>query len=360
MDAGYPAHMGTLADTLASLPFLYKVGPREIARTESRWRGGTLAAGEVLWREGEEVRELAILLSGELEVLVDGRQVGFVAFGELVGEAAAFSTGTPRTATVRATEDSRIVRLSVDALQALRSENSPIYDVLLETALRTLARRVRGLDKAIARISLGEVATPKREEVSALVRLWRGLKPGKPTGKPPPLLPLLRAHPSLAHVPSMEELAANFVPQAVGEGEILFLEGEPGVAMYVVAEGRVDVLRHTAADKAVLLAQLGPGALFGFNPLVDPGMRAASCVATTKGWVYRLDGTTLQTLAAPLLRAWREAMLATLTQQVVRANEVVLRSLKVAIDGLGTRPHVAPTDMRELLRAASLLEAVVD
>jgi CRP-like cAMP-binding protein len=58
--------------------------------------------GEVVTLQGEPVEGLFVVLDGMLSVEVDGREVGDVGPGAVIGERAALEGGT-RTATLRAT-----------------------------------------------------------------------------------------------------------------------------------------------------------------------------------------------------------------------------------------------------------------
>ena len=62
-------------------------------------------------------------------------------------------------------------------------------------------------------------------------------------------------------------------------GEILFLEGEPGDRLYVLADGKIK-LGHTSTDgRETIIAILGPGEMLGELALFDPGPRAATATA---------------------------------------------------------------------------------
>lgn len=325
--------MPTLAEALLAAPFLSRVASQEVQRTTPRWRGASLAPGAILWTEGERVEELAVVLAGSVDVDVDGVTVSTMAAGEILGEAAAFDPSRLRAATLRAREATWLARLGITELQALRDEGSPVYDAILDHALASLARRIRTLDEAIARHARGGLPQPKREQVGAVARLWKSLRPGAPSGSPPPLAPLLRRQARIRSLPAdvPEAIAAAFRPRAVAEGELLFLEGEPGLEMFVLASGKIAVLRHIGAERAELLATLEDGHLFGLLPLVDPGMRSASCVATEKGWVYAVDGAGLDTLPRPVRRVWREVMLDSLVAQLQHANRLATRPQQAAL-----------------------------
>lgn len=74
-------------------------------------------------------------------------------------------------------------------------------------------------------------------------------------------------------------------------GAILFREGEPGDAMFVVREGEVSI---RVGDKIV--ETLGPGGLIGEMALIDAGPRSATAVAVTDGALVRVDAKRFQFL----------------------------------------------------------------
>ena len=62
----------------------------------------------------------------------------------------------------------------------------------------------------------------------------------------------------------------------------MFLRGDPGDCMYVVAAGAVAVSLSSVAGRDVLLAVLGPNQSFGELALVDDGPRVATVTARTR------------------------------------------------------------------------------
>lgn len=343
--------MSDLAAELAALPFLRSAGAFAIARSARYWQPLDLAVGQRLWEEGQPATSLAIVLHGELEVQVAGRAVGRVLAPELVGEAGVFFEGEQRSATLHAVRPTSIGALSAPGLAALRRDGSPVYDVLLDQALQTLARRIRAIDQRIALLAVGGTEAPARKEPSALVRMWRAIVPGGPAGEPPPLVGLLRAQPGLADADDtlLTALAAAYVPVGVTQGEVIFFEGDPGAALYVVGTGTVEVLRNVRGDRAELLATLGPGASFGANTLVEVGARTASCVASTAAWLYRLDRVALGRLPPEVRRVWRESMAASLAAQIRHANQALHKVMPQA---------PVESSFRGLLQASGFLEGL--
>ena len=77
----------------------------------------TLRAGEFLFRQAEEGTLMAVILDGNFEVRVDGRVVGHVGPGTVVGERASLEGGW-RTADLRAVTDARVADATPGTLSA--------------------------------------------------------------------------------------------------------------------------------------------------------------------------------------------------------------------------------------------------
>lgn len=77
-----------------------------------------LPAGRVLMRQGSPGRELIVLVEGEVTVERDGATIAVRRDGDHVGELA-LVTGRPRTATVTATTDLRVLVLDRTSFERL-------------------------------------------------------------------------------------------------------------------------------------------------------------------------------------------------------------------------------------------------
>lgn len=346
----------TVADELASVPFLKRIPAADLRGSAPLWDVMDLATGEVLWHQGAAVDEIGVLVGGELVVDVDGDEVGRVVQGELCGEASGFFAGLVRSATLRAHRPSRVLSLATPALRTLRWQRSTVYEALLDQALLALVGRVGATNQRIAGAARGVVAAPARREPGVLARLWRAVRPGGPAGEPPPVEPLLRRQPGLKEVDgeTLATLARAFVATPMQEGGVVCLEGEPGAAAWLVAAGKVDVLRHVRGERAELLASLEPGDVFGVNTLIERGPRTASCVAASEGWLYRLDADAFGRLQGEARLVWRESVLASLAGQIRRANTALQAALREG------RALALPGEegLRQLMRASGYLEAV--
>lgn len=64
-------------------------------------------------------------------------------------------------------------------------------------------------------------------------------------------------------------------------GEFIFLQGDPGIGLYIVREGEVEIRRKDASGKEYKLANFVKGDFFGELALVDGEKRSASAIAIT-------------------------------------------------------------------------------
>lgn len=62
------------------------------------------------------------------------------------------------------------------------------------------------------------------------------------------------------------------------KGKVLFKEGEPGLEAFLVEKGKVLILKM-GTEAPIIVASLGPGALFGEMAILDGGQRMATAVA---------------------------------------------------------------------------------
>lgn len=350
-------------DPLLDVPFLRQIPLVELKRYGDLWVRVALRPGENMWTEGGLAAELGVVISGELAVVTGGVEVGRVRSGELAGEASAFFRGETRTASLRAETPAEVLTLSVRDLIRLRREGSVIYDALLRQALVTLVRRIRATDLRIAQLAQGGRAAPSRAESGLLSRVWRALRPDNPTGPAPSLEPLLRKMPVLRPADPEEiiELSRLFTAEPMKEGQVIFMEGAPGEAAYIVAEGKVEVLRHVRGERAELLATLERGDLFGANTLVESGARTASCIAAEPGWLYRIDAKDFNAPSARAGLLWREAVLAALASQLRLANLALNRAIELKASLHGDHSDATASadneaSFRELLRASGFLQ----
>ncbi len=77
-----------------------------------------------------------------------------------------------------------------------------------------------------------------------------------------------------------------------GNGEIVVRQGEPGDCMYVIQEGRVEVIREKDG-KEICLAILGKQEFFGEVPLFERERRSATVRVLGEARLLTVDRKTL-------------------------------------------------------------------
>src|SRR4051812_11420966 len=76
--------------------------------------------------------------------------------------------------------------------------------------------------------------------------------------------------------PELEQIASVAIPRTYPKGVRVFHEGDHSDACYIVRSGDLRVTREHSDGRAIALATLGPGDIFGELAMLDGGTRSAS------------------------------------------------------------------------------------
>lgn len=111
-------------------------------------------AGESVFREGDEARDMFVVIGGEMEVLKQSQngvdvRVAMLGPGDWFGEMSILDV-QPRSATVRAISPSRLLRISAPDLDALYRHDVKAYAIIVLNVARELSRRLRVADGLLA------------------------------------------------------------------------------------------------------------------------------------------------------------------------------------------------------------------
>ena len=128
-----------------------------------------VAAGELVFQQGELAETGLLLLEGLFEVSVETdkrvRNIGLVHPGEIVGEQGLFIRGAKRNATVQANKQSKVLVIELSLLQEL--SHNPAVAVLELHLLATLGRRVRTTNRLIQKAwKASPLPEPEPKEVA--------------------------------------------------------------------------------------------------------------------------------------------------------------------------------------------------
>jgi CRP/FNR family transcriptional regulator, cyclic AMP receptor protein len=146
------------------------------------------------------------------------------------------------------------------------------------------------------------------------------------TGGSQGVVELLRRVPLFSELSTgeLERVAQVGVPRSFPRETRIFHEGDPGDACYIVREGSARVTREHPDGRAITLATLGPGAIFGELAMLDGERRSASVEATENTELVALPASDVR----KLIRGhpdMAEKLVVALTRRLREANERISR-----------------------------------
>jgi CRP/FNR family transcriptional regulator len=97
---------------------------------------------------------------------------------------------------------------------------------------------------------------------------------------------------------ALADVAQEVSVRHYGAGEIIFLEGEPGAGLHLVAEGLAKVYRVSEEGREQILATLGPGDSCNEVPVVDGGPNPANLAAVDDSIMWIISEASLAHLRA--------------------------------------------------------------
>jgi len=222
-----------------------------------------LAAGRVLFKEGDTDKRTYYLVSGQVELRAEERVMGVIRSGTPESRAA-LAPGLPRKFTARAAMDIEYIMIDSDLLDVLLTwDQTGQYEVA--------ELRGDGLDVT------GDWMTT--------------------------LLQTKAFH----RIPPANIQAIFMRMQRINyrAGDIVIKQGTEGDFFYVVVAGKCIVTRETPLNKeGIKLAELGPGDSFGEEALIAEAKRNATVTMFTDGTLMRLGKNDFQTLLNEPLLQW--------------------------------------------------------
>lgn len=134
----------------------------------------TYAAGEVIFEEGQPGECMYLVLSGEIEVSVEGRPINTLGPGSIFGEMALVDD-QPRSATLKAASSSRLVPVDYDRFKRL-VQQSPDFALQVMGIMSTRLRRL--LEEEVKRQRMEEELKIGREIQLSLLPKEVPIAPG--------------------------------------------------------------------------------------------------------------------------------------------------------------------------------------
>jgi len=120
----------------------------------------------------------------------------------------------------------------------------------------------------------------------------------------------------------LSALASHVVERSFRAGETIFNQGESSTAMYIVAEGQLNIHLPGEASRRVSLKDIARGEFFGELALFDDQPRSASVLATTDVVLLELERETLEQYLEKRPRA-ATAILRTMAARLRQTNSML-------------------------------------
>ena len=89
-------------------------------------------------------------------------------------------------------------------------------------------------------------------------------------------------------LPGKRAIAAICIPKVLRRREMLFMEGDQGHSMFLMAQGAVQLFKTSAEGKEVVIKLVRPGEIFGEAVLFEQELFPVSACALTPAQVFLL------------------------------------------------------------------------
>jgi cAMP-dependent protein kinase regulator len=209
-----------------------------------------LAAGEVLFRQGQSGNALYVVAAGEVAVVDEGpprTELGRLGESSFFGEIA-LVTDEMRTATVEATCDTELLMFRREAIEEMCQAEPALFSVILAAVRERLVQRL---------IATSPLFQPfAGDERQALVGRFR---------------------------------CRDAVP-----GSVLVAQGRRADGLYVILSGRAEVLRYDPSGAEKRITELIPGDFFGEMSLLTGQAAVATVRAATRALVLHLPSASFR------------------------------------------------------------------
>jgi CRP-like cAMP-binding protein len=253
-------------DFLATVSLLEGRDEADLAQLARVMRRRTVREGEILWRQGDDAREMLFIVEGAVSASLrvpGGRtvEIGRAGPGDVVGEIGLLD-GDGHTISVRVTETATVLALGRMDFAALLARQDPSAFRLKRRLASHFTAHLRNQLRQLATSLGGEVAGPPREAAA------QGVAESEYCG--PPDSKYMRR---IATFHDFDSLALwGFLTSGsyarCPPGRTLLAEGAPSTACYLTINGAVEKV-VVRGDRRIRVGLAGPGKAFGYESLLD-------------------------------------------------------------------------------------------
>jgi CRP-like cAMP-binding protein len=334
------------------VPLFADLDTKEIDYLFSGFRSFTIAPGAMLMEQGKSADGVYFLSSGRADIvkrLPGGREtlINNVGPGAMLGEMALIRSA-PRTASVRATTELTGIFLDGRYFEAMLCQLHPAAIKVLRRVTVILCERLRALHKTIIGQRGPGPALPlsTRERPASLATPLEGPACSFDFKAFVPVLQCFQRFDRTELVWLIQRTRAL----ELKKGDVLFNEGDPPTACFVVVRGAAALVAIRGSRRHEIEV-LGPGQLCGVSTMIDGLPHDTSGVAREELLVLEIDRPLFEDLVsgrvAPSL-PFLNALCDSLANALLRAGNHVARldglsQLRAAAAAMCKRPSVRTT-----------------
>lgn len=266
-------HLGALPPVFAGLD------PNDANEAAGFLHPMSLQAGDLVMQQGEEDYTLAFVVSGAVQLLDGDVRVGGAGARDMLGEIELFAQ-SPRVVTAVASSPTHLQVLAHESWLELCDRGNPAIYNVERHAHKRIGERLRFLNDGIAERSRGTPFALHPRGPGLMGQISR-LFGGAPKAPQIDALAALQSSPlfSWADPAVLAEIAKSFQSERYEAETVLCRQGEVGDKLFLVVQGKVDVVVLIGTTHAETIATLAPGEAFGDAALAQNAPRSASCVS---------------------------------------------------------------------------------